>query len=192
VNILALIAVSVLNYGTNLDQFYKFAPGTSWTFDRVQNGTKSKVVLEVIRRSDGQVFLSSKKYKPGEKKPSITKSMVWYVEQGYWQWDLIKDGQRIEQLRALKRGAKKGDTWESPLGNRTLSFTVTHKGVTTVSVPAGTYKNAVHINFHLTVVHQTFQMDLYFVPGIGMVKMVEQRKDLKSTMRLAKRGKVSR
>ena len=144
------------------EQFYKFKPGTTWTFKHKEGGKEAKAVLTVTEEKDGKVYLQSKESREGEAEPRI-ETPVWYVENGILVWADL----RAEKLRPTfylyKLGSKKGDTW--PAGPR--DGEATHLGPVEVTVPAGTYKDVVQIRLTRP---RLGTVTFWLAPKVGLVK----------------------
>ena len=144
-----------------LDDFYKFKPGTSWTYKRTEDGTERTITGVVADEKDGKVRLEWKD--PGE---GGTDTVTWRVEDKILIVESAKEGGGTElAFGVLKEGAKKDDTWTS------YGATITHRGTTEVTVPAGTYKEAVWTHLKLKEDGDEVTVDFYLVPKVGLVKV---------------------
>jgi hypothetical protein len=163
----ALALVAFLQDKDTGEQFYKFKVGTSWTLTQKENDKQSTIELKVLKEDGGKVHIESKEDK-GEGRVR-EQTLVWYCEDEALLWgELAKDGTLRPQIRYYKVGSKKGDTWDANAGKGgPPNAKATHMGTAEVKVPAGTYKDALHVQ--ITMDRGTINM--YWAPGVGIVKM---------------------
>ncbi len=152
------------------EQFYKFKVGTSWTLAQTETqGEKVKettIDLKVVKEDGGKIHLESKETKADGKTKDTT--LVWWCEDGALLWGEVKGEEVKAELRFYKVGSKKGDTWEATAGKGDPpNAKATHMGTTEVKVPAGTYKDALHVQ--ITMEGGTINM--YWGPNVGILKM---------------------
>ncbi len=147
------------------DRFYNFKEGTQWIFDADFNGAKRTVVFTVTSRDSNQTSFEYDIYNPPDPGATASVDEIWYVQDGYVVWG-DNDLQKITPYwRVYKLGSQKGDTWKGP----SQKGDVTHMGTTEVTVPAGKYKDVIHIRLtdEDAKVH-----DFYYAPTVGLVRWV--------------------
>ena len=146
-----------------LDDFYKFKAGTAWTYKRVENGEERTIEARCAGEDGGAVKVE---WEERQKDGSLYKSFVlkWSVEAESLKVEAKeKDGDGVIPFTVLKTGAKKDDRWKGDLGE------MVHLGVGELTVPAGTYKDAVHTQLGRG---EEGQIDFYLAPKVGLVKIV--------------------
>lgn len=90
--------------------------------------------------------------------------------EGYFCWGEKTADKNIQPLmRMFKYGAKPGDTWDGWVAKAedAPAVTVKYVGLEEVTVPAGTYKDVVHVQATIT---GGPTMDYYFAPKMGLIK----------------------
>lgn len=157
---LGRVLVSRASQAPPLDDFYKFKKGTSWIYKRVEDGAERKITAVVAGDEEGHVRLD---WKDPDKEGAST--ITWSVENNLLTVEAKKDGDGTGlTFFVLKGDAKKDDAWASIGGE------FTHKGKVDVTVPAGTYKDAVWTRFR-TSGDGDVTVDFYLVPKVGLVKV---------------------
>ena len=157
-----LLLAALLPQAAPLDDYYKFKKDTAWTYKRVENGAERKVIGKVTGEAAGKVSLE---WKELEKDGSVRETSVvsWSVKDGVLTADAGKEGEEPAlSFAVLKNGSKKDDTWSGSAGQ------FTHQGTVEVTVPAGTYKNAIRIRLAL---EGEGKIDFWMVPKVGLVKI---------------------
>jgi hypothetical protein len=150
-----------------LDEFYKFKAGTSWTYKRLEDNQERKLTGTVIGEEGGKVRVE---WKDPDK--DGTSAVAWSVVDGVLTVEARKEGETGGlSFALLKAGAKKDDTWASPGG------AFTHQGKKDVTVPAGTYKDAVWTQFKTGEEGSGVKIDFYLAPKVGLVKIEIFAKD---------------
>lgn len=159
---IALLAVFLSSPGPEDtgEQFYKFKVGTKWTMKQTGLDEESKVTTEVTKNEDGKVWIESKEYRKDEESPKV-KTLVWYVEGGLLVWA----EKLLPVFNLYKLGSKKGDSWTAGPG-MPEGAQAKHMGIEEVKVPAGTYKDAVHVQITI----KETAADFYLAPGVGLIK----------------------
>lgn len=143
-----------------LEDFYKFKAGTSWTYKRIEDAAERKITGTVTGDADDKVRIEWKD--PDKDGTSI---VTWSVNGGALTVEAKKEGDDNGiSFAVLKAESKKDDSWASPGGE------VTHRGMTEVTVPAGTYKNVVWTRFR-TGQDGEVTVDFYLAPKVGLVKI---------------------
>jgi hypothetical protein len=148
-----------------LDDLWKFKAETGWTYKKIENGEESKIVARSLGEEAGKARIEWKEFK---KEGALKKTTVitWSIEEGVLTADAKgkdPDGQEEEIVfGVIKEGAKKDDTWKTPLGE------MKHLGTVELIVPAGTYKNAVQTRLSLG---EDGRVDFLLVPKVGLVKI---------------------
>lgn len=163
--IIALLAIcSGTSGGAGMDErFYNFKKGTQWTFDSDFNGEKRTVVFTVASHDKDQTRFEYDIYNPPDPGATASVDEIWYVQDGYVVWGDNDLQQITPYWRVYKLGSKKGDTWKGP----SEKGDATHMGTTEVTVPAGKYKDVIHIRLtdEDAKVH-----DFYYAPAVGLVR----------------------
>jgi hypothetical protein len=163
----ALATVLLLSLqAASLDDYYKFKTGSSWTWKRLEDSQERKITGTVTSNENGKVAVEwSDPDKDG------TSTITWSVTDGLLTVEARKDGEPGLSFSLLKDGAKKGDKWPSPGGE------FTHQGKAEVTVPAGTYKDAIKTQFKTAEEGSGVTIDFYLVPKVGLVKIDILAKD---------------
>jgi len=161
-----LTAALLLLPQASLDDFYKFKAETSWTWKRLEDSQERKITAKVTSNENGRVAVE---WNDPEK--DGTSTVTWSVVDGILTVEARKEGEAGLSFSLLKDGAKKGDKWPSPGGE------FTHQGKAEVTVPAGTYKDAVKTQFKTAEEGSGVTVDFYLVPKVGLVKIDILAKD---------------
>ena len=144
----------------SLDDFYKFKAGTSWTWKRIEDAVERKISAKVTSDADDKIVLE---WKDPDKDGNST--VTWSITDGALTVEAKKEGQDSAlSFAVLKAHTKKDDTWKGSGGE------FTHRGKAEVTVPAGTYKEAVWTRFR-TGQDGEVTVDFYLVPKVGLVKI---------------------
>ena len=90
---------------------------------------------------------------------------------GYFCYGLMKEGAFDPKMRLFKYGAKVGDTWSgwAVKEEGQPEVTVKYVSIGEVKVPAGTYKDVIHVQAQVA---EGPTLDYYFAAKMGMIKMV--------------------
>jgi len=167
-----LIAAAILTPQDPADPYYKFKVGTTWKLESSDGAAKegkiSKIELKVVKEEAGKVDLESKTTQ-GVEEPRV-QALRWSVAAGVLTWSEFADGAEKDPVPFLKAAAKKGDTWQ--WSDKGRAAKVTHLGLEEVKVPAGTYKDVVHMRCEMKEDPITMGLDVYFAPGAGPVKVI--------------------
>lgn len=158
-------ALLLLPQASPLDDFYKFKPGTEWTYQRIEGDSERKIVGKVTGNDASGVRVD---WKDLEKDGSLHEAslITWSLKGGVLVVEAKKDGDAEGlSFAVLKDGAKKDETWDSP-GGKTAFV-----GKMDVKVPAGTYKDAVVTRFKFDDENTDAKVDFYLVPKVGLVKI---------------------
>jgi hypothetical protein len=147
------------------DDWLKFKKDTQWTYERLENDVERRVVAKAVSTEGGKTVLEWNEYsKDGALYKAST--VTWEVQDGVLIGTArVKiDAGNEEELafHALKLGSKKGDSWKGSGGDWT------HQGETELTVPAGTYRNA--IRTRLAIEGGGGHLDFYLVPKVGLVR----------------------
>jgi len=156
------LLATLLFQASPLDDYYKFKKETLWTYKRVENGAERKITGRVSGEAAGKVNLEWKEF---EKDGSVreTSLVAWSVKDGVLTADAGKEGEEPAlSFAVLKEGSKKDDKWTVGVGD------YVHQGTVEVTVPAGTYKNAVRVRL---VLEGDTKIDFTLVPKVGLVKI---------------------
>ena len=150
-----------------------FKKGTAWCYEHVQGKEKRKAVVTANEASDTALDLQTKITADGKDEESHVSSLE--LKNGFVEWSGVvwtgRVGDFVHCLRLYKAGSKKDDTWDAAGKGEEQKWTATHKGVEEVKVPAGTYKDAIHVELKVKSADVTATLDLWLVPGVAMVKM---------------------
>jgi hypothetical protein len=160
------IALLISLQASPLDEYFKFKIGTSWTYKRLEEGVERKITGTVTGSEGGKV---SVEWKDPDK--DGTSAVTWSVVDGVLRVQARKEGEEGLSFSLLKEGTKKDDKWPSPGGE------FTHRGKSEVTVPAGTYKDAVWTQFKTGDDGNGAKIDFYLAPKIGLVKVEIHAKD---------------
>ena len=179
-SLIAIAAVVALLQDDTGEQFYKFPVGTAWKFLEKNDDKEKKTDVKVLKVEDGKVHMESRDFK-AEGEPKV-ETLVWWVMDGALVWGEMKGDELRPQLRYYKCGSKKGDTWDAVAGkDGPPEAKATHMGATDVKVPAGEYKDCVHVRFEMGA--RTINM--YWAPKVGLVKMeMSMGGEVKTTIEL--------
>ncbi|HVE39444.1 MAG TPA: hypothetical protein VNM14_06110 [Planctomycetota bacterium] len=165
------------------DPYYKFAKGSTWSYGMNvgEDGPKNlKMKMTVTGEADGRITVDMAQ---GAEGGHETK-MLWYVADGLLYWGEKKGDKLNEAIGIFKIGSKKGDTWSAPASETVQKHSATHQGREEVKVPAGVYKDAVHIKLEVQEANGNIQLDMFLVEKIGVVKMVYGLGEKKMSMDL--------
>ncbi|MBI2931278.1 MAG: hypothetical protein HYY16_06475 [Planctomycetes bacterium] len=176
--ITALAMLWVAQDKDTAEEFYKFPVGTTWRFAQTSGEAEKKIVLKVIKQEAEKVHLESTET-GGDEAPEVD-FLEWYVKDGMLSMAQEKDGEPVEPFNLLKIGSKKGDKWRAS-ADMPETFEATHMGTLELKVPAGTYKDAVHVQIDLG----EGKLSFYLVPRVGLVKMEMLGGGLEEKMELA-------
>jgi hypothetical protein len=161
-----LAALALLPTQDTGAQFYKFTKGTVWKYKATTPDSKDdKLRIETTGEDDGKVTAIFEL--SGERgKKSVLR---WWVEDGYLFWG-EKHGEKLGEIMGLyKVGSKKGDTWKLDAKDGRQGQEGRHEGLEEVKVPAGVYKDAVHIK--VKVLPESVAISFYLVEKVGLVKI---------------------
>ena len=172
-----VLALALLQDDT---QLYTFAAGTTWTYQVDDRGKAGKMILKVLEEKDGKIWLETQEFKDAASTEPRTKKMVWYVEENCLAWGGVTDDDTVKPLwRIYKFGSKKDETWAG--GGESRSAQATNLGTEEVTVPLGTYKEAIHTKVKTK---ETETVEFHLVPKVGLVKFVRNDGDRKIVMEL--------
>lgn len=151
-----------------IEDFYRFKEGTTWSYKRLENGAESKISGKATGEKEGKVRHEWKETaKDGTSKGDSV--LTWSVEDGALTVEArsyAENGnEMVLRFPVLKAGSKKGDTWPSPGGD------FTHLGTVEVTVPGGTWKNAVRTQLKAGDENTPVKIDITLVPKVGLVKI---------------------
>lgn len=147
------------------EQYFKFKPGTTWSFKTKEGDTDGKLTLKVEKEDGGKVYVESTEER-ADRDPKIEK-LVWNVDKGVLIWAEIKEEKPSTVFQLYKLGSKKGDTWDAgeaaPPGTK-----FEHMGANELKIAAGTYKDAIEIK---GTFGEMGTVSFFLVPKVGLVKM---------------------
>jgi hypothetical protein len=176
--LLALAGAGAASQGDE-DTFH-FRKGTRWKYTGTAGSTKTSLIQEIFKVSEGELFakgepatiyhllMKTQSDDPTGAAASLTTKTYMGVEGGY----LVTGSLGGVPVRLYKLGSRKGDTWECTDARLKSApdRVFTHLGVETVSVPAGTFRNARHVRVEIAAEGRRHTGDFYIVPGVGIVK----------------------
>ena len=173
--ILGILLLALLGQDAtaNADGYFKFPKGTTWTFDKQEEGDKGSVILVVEEQTEKQTVIDSKESKGAEDEETKDETLLWYVENGLLRWAQKGEGETEPMFTIWKIGAKKGDTWTGMGGGAApFELTATHMGETSVETPFKKFDNAIHVKMSMEEAMEGMNMviNIYLVDGIGVVK----------------------
>jgi hypothetical protein len=160
-----MISVLLLLLQDTGEEFWKFKPGTKWTFQMTGERESRTMVMTALKEEDGKLRVESKEFGADKERPGKEQTLLFYAADGYVIYSELSGGKEVDPLRLLKIGAKKGDTWTTE-GVGRKEATVTHLGASTLKVPAGEYKDVVQVRIDTG----EGALDFYLAPKIGLVK----------------------
>lgn len=161
------------------DESFEFRKGTRWTYVGEQNGSKKTVVEEVLQVSTEDLVVTGEpatvfhlairtlNVETGRFELNMTTAYL-ALEGGF----LVTGSREGPPIRIYKLDSRKGDSWPCIDARLTkLSDLVfTHLGEEEITVPAGTFRNARHIQVEFQTEGSRHVGDVYIVPGVGIVK----------------------
>ena len=157
------------------EKLVKFKKGTAWTYDHTQGKVKKKAVVTANEASDTALDFQTKINVDDKKEEAESHVSSLELKDGFVEWSGVvwtgRVGDFVHCLRLYKAGSKKDDTWDAAGKGEEMKWTATHKGVEELKVAAGTYKDAIHVELKVKSDDLTATLDLWLVPGVGMVKM---------------------
>lgn len=160
-----IAALCLLAQAGPLADYYAFELDTNWTYTRLENKAERKIVATVTKKEPAKIEIDWKDFeKDGSLKENAT--VTWSIVDGILtavaksRTDAGDD--QVLTFPILKEGSKKDDTWTCEAGE------LTHRGTAEVTVPAGTYKNAVWTRLSLG---GESSIDFYVAPKVGLVKV---------------------
>lgn len=162
------------------EESFDFFKGTRWTYVGTANGMKTKVVQEIFKVSRGEFFVKGESatvhqllmrtwsVEPGGERESISTTSYLGLENDY----LVTGAVGTVPVRIYKTGSRKGDTWPctDPRLKSAPDRVFTHLGMEKVTVPAGIFRNARHVQVVIQAEGGSHTGDFFIVPGIGIVK----------------------
>ena len=173
--ILGMLLLALLGQDAtaNADGYFKFPKGTTWTFDKQEEGDKGSVILVVKEQTEKETVIDSKESKGAEDEETKDETLLWYVENGLLRWAQKGEGETEPMFTIWKIGAKKGDTWTGMGGGAApFKLTATHMGETSIETPYKKFDNAIHVKMSMEEAMEGMNMviNIYLVDGIGVVK----------------------
>ncbi len=148
----------------SLDPFYKFKPGTTWTYKRIEGEIERRIEAKAVGEENGRVRLDWREVNVDGtlyKKSTVT----WFVKDGVLRAEAAADNEGSFEIPVLKAGAKKDEKWSNVEGESTFL------GAVDVKVPAGTYKEALHIRLGMGGPDSGAHIDFHLAPKVGLVKL---------------------
>lgn len=145
---------------------FMFREGTKWTFSQKRNNVRSDttVTSRVTKCTEGRNVVSHESYDAAGKLVSSSEEVRWVENGQLWSSQLV-DGKQVDPQMLYKLGATKGESWVLSLGDTTA----THEGRVEITLPAGTYKNAIEVKVTSDADKQVVA-HFWLVPEVGLVK----------------------
>ena len=161
------------------DESFYFPKGTRWVYEGKANGVKRTVAQEVLRVSTEDLVWKGEpatvfrlavrtlNVETGRFEMGLMTSYL-ALENGY----LVTGSQEGPPVRIYKLNSRKGDTWPciDPRIGKHPDLVFAHLGEEETTVPAGTFRNARHIQVAIPGEESRHVGDLYIVPRIGIIK----------------------
>jgi len=156
----ALAVLCLAPQDGKLDDLYKFKKDTSWTYKRLENEVERKIVAKSLGEEGGLQKIDWQEF---EKDGKLHKASVisWSIADGILTAAAKSQDEEIT-FGVIKEGSKKGDKWQTALGE------MIHEGLVELSVPAGTYKDALKTKLDFG---DQGRIDFYLAPKVGLVKI---------------------
>jgi len=160
---------------------FRFEKGTRWTYVGTTQGQKTTVVQEVFKVREGDFSLKGESAilypllsrtlteGPSSEVESITTTGYLGLESGFFVTGSLGAGVPV---RIFKLGSRRGDSWTctDPRLKDAPDLVFRNLGMEKVTVPAGTYLDARHIQLRIETPGGLHIGDFYIVPGVGIVK----------------------
>lgn len=152
----ALLAVQA----PSMDELYKFKKDTTWTYKRMENETERKIVAKALGEEGGKQKID---WQELEKDGSLHKASVisWSVIEGVLTAEAKSKDEEIT-FGVAKEGIKKGERWQTALGE------MVHEGTVELTVPAGTYKDVLKTKLDLG---GEGHIGFWMAPKVGLVRI---------------------
>lgn len=174
---LMLVVSSALSQDKTGEEYYRLPVGTTWRLIKREGNKEATLDIKVVEVKDGKVIQESKETRSDGGAPKV-ESVAWWTEGGFLMWGKERAGRPRLDTLLLKLGSRKGDTWESAPApdpkRRGTPGQATHMGIGELTVPAGTYKDALHVRIESP---GGIAMDYYLAPKVGVIKMVVKMPD---------------
>ncbi len=159
--LLALLAVQ----DASLDAFYKFKPGSTWSYDRVEKDAKRTVSARAVGEENGRMKIDWQEHN-ADGSLHEAEDFTWFVKDDVLRVEVRnRNNGGVFEVPLLKAGVKKGEKWSNPEGESTFL------GPEEIKVPAATYKDALHVRLNLGAADPPIPIDIYLVPKVGLVKV---------------------
>lgn len=147
---------------------YTFPVGSKWTYSTRRVEKDGTFTIRVTKSENGCSYLSYEGHERSGESSGTSEEMQWIGDGGLCS-ATIRDGKALGGQMEYKLGSKKGDRWVNCLGDTTAE----HQGRVEVQVPAGTYKDAIHIRV-LSDADGRIVYESWLVPKVGLVKMTAE------------------
>jgi hypothetical protein len=151
------------------EQLLAFGVGTQWTFAaRYSDEAMRLVRLKVVAHNKDRTDFECALFNPPDPGATISSNEAWYLDGDYIVWGERKDSDDsvVPWWRVYKLGSKQGDTWPGV----SAKDRTTHMGLAEITVRAGKFKGVLHIRISGDILQ-----DLYFAPGIGLIRRETQK-----------------
>lgn len=153
-HLIAAFAVTLLAQ-EDLSRLHAFGAGTKWIYRAYEKNPAGALRSEstITEAKADRVVMETAHY--DGPKVVAKKTQTWTTKNGMLLLDAVP---------VYMSGSRKGDSWTYRLGD--ADFKASNLGVEELKVPAGTYKDAIHIQHTSTgaTIHQ------WLVPGVGVIK----------------------
>lgn len=164
-SMILLLGALAVQDGVSLEPLYKFKPGTSWTYKRLENGVERRIEARALEDVEGRVKLDWRELNLDGtlyKKSTVT----FFVKDGVLRAEARGgDDEGAFELPILKGGLKKDEGWSNPEGE------AMYLGASELKVPAGTYPDAHHARLNVGTADAPAHIDFHLVPKVGVVKI---------------------
>lgn len=197
------LALTLLSSHPALSQiasdYFPLAPGTSYTYSAVYRGQafETTVISEAIQSESNTVLVFVNQADTRRRDQIIGTNMIGlgaYAEtpqgiityESFWKSELNEAGSATPQL-LLRRTLKKHESTrlKSKAGKVVLIITVL--AFETVSVPAGTFSNAVKLRVRKKTAAGSYDEYVWLGKGVGVVKWIRDTGRIDSLVRVEKR-----
>ena len=171
--IAAVIVLSLISYAQEevkaTKEYIPLAKGNVWEYKATGEGKEWDAKLEIVAKLGEGRF----KVEPTETIGDFSGG-EFVIEGDFFCWKGLSLPVDMT-WRMLKFGAKKGDSWTTPLPPKAdpdipTTLTSTFATVEEVSTPAGVFKNCLKIVHPLPTEFGTITISIWFAKSVGMVK----------------------
>ncbi len=159
------------------ERFYDFKIGTQWIFNADFNGVLRTVVLKVVGSNNDWTHFEYDIYNPPDPGATASADEIWYIQNEFVIWADYDLEEVTPYWHVYKVGSKQGDTWKGPEGKSEA----THMGTSELTVPAGNFKDVIHIRIND---EDETMLNFYYAPKVGLVMRETISKEGKTVLEL--------